>query len=127
MRHRIRGRVQVRGLTPQRIAAARRAFRRERVRLALFAEQVADEQPSPEERVYAFDLQQLKTDQQHRDLAAKHWRWGRRQLARLNPATRTQVVQAWNDSWIPADAAYFADFVRRQLKLRSIALVGNGG
>ena len=120
MRFRPRGRVQLRGATPRRVAAARRALRRERQRLVLFANQVAAEQPTPQERVEHFDLELLQTDQRHRDLAARHWRWGRRQLAQLPPSTRDQILAAWNRSFIPPDAAYFADFVRRQLLQRSL-------
>ena len=37
-----------------------------------------------EERIHYFDQQQLDQDQGHRDLAAKHWRWGRAQLRSLS-------------------------------------------
>jgi len=120
MRHRLRGRVQPRGVTTRRLAAARRALTRERDRLALFAAEVAADQETPQQRIERSDLQLLAQDQAHRDLAAAHWRWGRRLLMRVAPAVRCEILERWNASWIPADAAYFADFVRRELTKRGI-------
>ena len=74
MRHCIAHRPRLRGITSRRLAAARRALAKERQRLALFAEQVAAEQLSPEERITQADLDLLEYDQGHRELAAKHWR-----------------------------------------------------
>jgi hypothetical protein len=120
IRHAIRGRLQPRGITPRRLAAARKALQRERQRLPLFANQVAAEQPSAPERIEACDLDLLRREQEHRDLAARHWRWGRNVLARQDEAVRREVVARWNSSTIPPEAAYFADFVRRQLMLRGL-------
>ena len=98
IRHRDRHRLQPRGITPRRLAAARRALAKERGRLA---------------------------DQGHRDLAARHWRFGRRQLANLSDAVRGEIIASWNASSIPPDAHYFADFVRRELWRRHIPLKDN--
>ena len=118
IRHRSRGRITPRGPTPRRLAAARRALQRERDRLPLFADQVVAEQVSPDERIRRIDQEQLADEQSRRDLAARHWNWGREQLLVHSPAVRHATLDKWNVSSIPADAAYFADFVRRELRKR---------
>lgn len=125
IRHGIRGRPQLRGLTPRRLAAAKRALRRERDQLALFADQVAAEQLTPQERIEAFDLDLLRQDQGRRDLTAQHWRWTRRQLRRHHRCA-ADILAKWNCSWIPATGTYFANFVRRELKARSLEIEKGG-
>lgn len=122
LRHRVRHRPEPRGITPRRLAAARRALAKERKRLALFEDQVAAEQPTAEERIEHFDQKLLTSDQGHRDLAAKHWWWGRRQIAVLSDSVRSEIIARWNASSIPADAHYFADFVRRELRRRGLPI-----
>lgn len=117
-RHSIYGHVNPRGLTPRRLAAARRALARERSRYVLFADQL--DQESPEERITKADLQLLEQDQACRNLAARHWKWGRRQLARLPWDIRRELIARWNRSWIPPTAAYFADFVRSETRKRNL-------
>ena len=121
MRHRIHYRPIPRGMTPRRLAAARRALTRERERYALFSDEVAADQESPEQRIDRFDQRSLRQDQGHRELAAKHWRWGRRQLEAVEAETRDQILHAWNRSMIPADAHYFANFVRTRLRRLGIS------
>ena len=116
IRHAIRGQLTPRGVTPRRLAAANRALQRQRDRLPLFADQVAAEQGTPAERIEQFDRDQLEHDQARRDLASQHWRWGRSQLSQLTADVRTEILERWNNSSIPPTSAYFADFVRRQLR-----------
>lgn len=121
IRHSVRGRPALRGITPRRLAAAKRALARERDRYALFADEIAAEQPSPEERITAADLAVLDYDQGHRDLAAKHWRWGRKRLRRY-PEVTAEILAKWDPSWIPETGSYFADFVRREFLARGLTL-----
>ena len=121
IRHILRGRPRLRGITSRRLAAARRALNRERDRLALFAAEVAAMQPSPEERIEYYDLRVMTADQALRDLEAKHWRWGRRQLERF-PEHTDEILARWNRSFAPADGTYFADFVRTRLKRLGIEI-----
>lgn len=92
------------------------------MKLPLFATQVAAEQPTPEQRIEHFDARLLNADQGHRDLAARHWRIGRQQLALLSEAVRREIIASWNASSIPPDAHYFADFVRTQLRRRGLPI-----
>ena len=108
-------------MTSRRLAAARRALTRERDRYALFADEVAADQESPEQRIDRFDQRVLRQDQSHRDLAAKHWRWGRRQLELVSEDIREQILAAWDRSSCPPEAHYFADFVRTRLRRLGIS------
>ena len=123
MRHEVRYRHSPRGITPRRLAAAKRALKRERDRLALFADEVAREQPSPEERIESFDDRGMRAERAMRDLAARHWRWGRRQLELVSDDVRQQILCAWNRSMAPPSAHYFADYVRTRLKRLGISPV----
>jgi Holliday junction resolvase-like predicted endonuclease len=109
-------RPKARAITPRRLAAAERALAHERQRLALFAREVLAEQETAEERLCRFDAQAVRQDQAFRDLAAKHWREGRRLLRSLPDCRQSEVLAAWNRSSIPPDAAYFVDFVRTRLQ-----------
>lgn len=64
---------------------------------------------------FRYDQRALGQDQGHRDLAARHWRWGRRQLAAVSEDARNETLEAWNRSLAPPEAQYFADFVRTRL------------
>ena len=121
MRHSVRHRPVPRGMTSRRLATARRALANERDRYALFADQVAAEQESPEQRIDRFDQRMLRQDKGSRELAAKQWRWGRRQLEAISEETRDQILEAWNRSFAPPEAHYFADFVRTRLRRLGIS------
>ena len=95
----------------------------ERERLPLFADQVAAEQPTPEERITHFDERLCGGNQGRRDLAAKHWRWARRQLTGVSADVRREIVERWNFSSIPPEAHYFADFVRTQFRRRCLSII----
>lgn len=123
MRHSIQPRPTTREITPRRLAAAERALRLERERLPLFADQVAAEQPSAEERIKRIDAEHAGYWQSHRDLAASHWRWGRRILSEY-PAYGADILAKWEVSSIPPTAAYFADFVRRELRALGVDIPG---
>jgi hypothetical protein len=116
IRRRVPERLQPRGVTPRRLAAAERTLTRERQRLALFARQVLAEQETAEERIRRHDTDNLRHDQAFRDLAAKHWRDARRMLRSLPKSAQADLIETWNRSSIPADPAYFVDFVRTRLR-----------
>ena len=120
MRHSIRPRLSIRGPTDRRVAAARHALERERTRLALFASQVLDEQQTPDERILRHDERAIAQEQRLRELAAEQWRRGRQLLIEASPTIRREILDAWNRNSIPAEAAYFADFVWRALRDRGV-------
>ncbi|MBI2481282.1 MAG: hypothetical protein HYV60_22370 [Planctomycetia bacterium] len=91
--------------------------------MPLFADQVAAERPTPEERIVQFDDRLLDGHQGRRDLAAKQWRWARRQLAGVSADIRAEIVTRWNASSIPPEAHYFADFIRTQFRRRYLSII----
>ena len=116
IRHRPLDRPKSRDVTKRRLAAAERALAAERAQLALFAAQLLSEQETAAERLRRIDAQHRSHELAFRDLAAKQWREGRRLLRSLSPDRQTGTIEAWNRSSIPADAAYFVDFVRTKLR-----------
>jgi hypothetical protein len=104
----------------RRLAAAGRALDRERTRLALFVCELLGGQETPEERIRRYDECLFVQDRQHRELAAKQWRRGRKLLAKAPQETREEILAAWNRSSIPTDAAYFTDFVWSALRDRGL-------
>lgn len=122
IRHTIRGHVTPPGIMPRRLQAGSRALQRERDQLALFADEVLSDRETLEERIHRFDMELVEHDKGRRDLAAARWRWGRARLAGLQQQMRRQFLSQWNASSIPADAHYFADFVRRALWLWGIPI-----
>jgi hypothetical protein len=104
-------RATARPLTERRLAAAARALRREQEDCPLFADDIADEQPTPEERVRVIDVQQVAHWQHIRDFNARTWRAARRILFSLPAEERDQLFAAWQSAPYPASASYFADFL----------------
>lgn len=120
IRHANISRLTPRGITPRRLAAAKRFLKRERDHLPLFADEVAAEQPTPEQRIEQADEDLLDYVQSHRDLAARHWKRARRWLSGVSEDTRAEITALWNRRTCPPTAAYFADFVRSELRRRRL-------
>jgi hypothetical protein len=105
-----------RGISPQRLAAARRWLDREAASLPLFMDQVRTSQPTPEERVQAADESFAAWRRQFRTLTARQWREARRILHELPPGERAALIAAWNASPYPKDSAYCLEFIRQQAR-----------
>lgn len=105
-------RHQARDTTPNRLARARAALARERDKLALFADQVAADQPTPEERLATIERDQVDFWKDHRNARARDWRNGRRWLRALPRGVQARIVEKWNRQRGPKDGTYFATFVR---------------
>lgn len=104
-------RATARPLTGRRLAAAVRALRREREDCPLFADDIAEEQPTPEDRVSKIDAEQVAHWQRIRDYNARTWRAARRILNSLPAADRDCLLAQWQAAPYPASASYFADFL----------------
>jgi hypothetical protein len=107
-------RATARPLTERRLHAARRALARERESCPLFADDIADEQPTPEQRVQAMDAQQVAHWQRIRDYNARTWRAARRILHSLPAAERDRLLAEWQAAPYPGGAHYLADFLYQQ-------------
>jgi hypothetical protein len=108
-----------RQITPRRLGAAKRALAREREHRPLLAQQIASEQPTPEQRIRDHDAQANAHWQHIRDHCAATWRSARSILFALPGAEREALLDEWNRSSLPGSAGYFADFMWRKTGRRS--------
>ena len=104
-----------RGITPRRLAAANRHLRLERERFPLFADQIAVEQPSPEQRIVKADENWNHFWGKFRTFSASQWRFARRVLRSLPADRRRDLIQRWNASPYPKEAHYLLSFLRVEL------------
>lgn len=111
MRHQIQPRLVKRDVTRQRLAAAERHLRKERERFALFADEVASEQPTALARIESIDNAFLEWQQDQRRAEARRWREARRRLQELPAPLRTVVLGMWNDGGQPATAGYLLSHI----------------
>ncbi len=97
--------------TPRKRAAFLRKQRNEREALPLFADVIAERQPSVDQemvrRVRWWDESERRT-RQHR---ADAWPRGRATLFALEPAQRQVIRDLWRTCPYPADPSYFADLL----------------
>ncbi|MBW3596954.1 MAG: hypothetical protein KY475_06730 [Planctomycetes bacterium] len=114
MRHEKLPRAVARPITPRRLRAAENALRRERERHPLFADEVAANQPTPEERLAAVEANQVAHWQRIRDHAARTWRAARSILGSLPANEREKLLREWATAPYPPRAEYFADFLWRR-------------
>jgi hypothetical protein len=104
-----------RGPTPRRLAAARRALKRQADDVALFPELAPTE--TPEERVARFDADTDKAVASWRDLEAKHWRRARAQFRALTTEQQARVSQAfWGNRFMPKNGTYLLETIRAETK-----------
>ena len=92
--------------TPRKRAALRRKQRMEREALPLFADQIAEEQPSEdqvmENRARAWSEQEVRG----RSARAGKWREARRMIDSMPKDERRAVRRAWDCAPYPADPSY---------------------
>ena len=111
VRHETMPRATARPLTERRLQAAKRALARVRDICPLFADDIAEEQPTPEERVRKIDTAQAAYWQRIRDYNARTWRAARRILNSLAAEERDRLRAEWQSASYPGSASYFADFL----------------
>lgn len=105
MRFHRQRRFEIKGPTPRRLSAARRAVERDRDSWALFPEKVRHQ--SAEERVAATDAGLIVRERENRAETARAWRFQRARLARLPEPLRGGVLAYWNrHGWLPGDPTY---------------------
>ncbi|WP_224962599.1 hypothetical protein [Geomonas subterranea] len=113
MRFKRYGRIeaQTRGVTPRRLAAARRALQNERDKLPLFADLIAETQPTPEDRIKKVDAGLIEQMHEARDRYAGYWRRIRQNLRAMDPEERKHLLWYWNRSMMPATPEYLAGLI----------------
>lgn len=105
-----------RGVTPRRIAAARRSLDRQAEKLPLFADMIREAQPTPDERIKSMDDGFQWIAGEWPDLRAVHWRKGRKMFMSLPDPMRTDLREKWSRCQWPGDGTYFCEFVRCYLR-----------
>jgi hypothetical protein len=115
MRHETLPRAHARPITARRLQAAARVLAREREDWPLFSGEIAEGQPTPEERVQMMDAMQVAHWQRIRQHAADTWRAARRVLFSLPTEQRDRLLAEWQAAPYPAGAAFFADFLHQKI------------
>jgi len=100
------------GPTPHRLSAARRALKRQRDKLPLFAAEISAGQPTAEERIRYYDELNLKRIKEDRNRVAGQWIRGRMMLSKMSQVNQEAFLEYWNHHWIgPRTALYFVDLL----------------
>lgn len=102
-----RGRL--REWTPRRLAAARRAVKREQGSVPLFPELA--KYKTVDDRVKELDQNHLAFALKFRARHAEQWREARRRMKQLNPGTRHALALCWNQGGQPKDPVYLLDLI----------------
>lgn len=98
-----------RPLTPQRLAAARRALERERQRLPLFASDITQ---TAEERIDAIDESNHEHTRKRRNLYARQLQDLRRIWREIPRVLRPDLERKWELSAFPRTASYALEWLR---------------
>jgi len=105
-------RYQPRGVTSQRLSAAKRKFRKEQERLPLFASEIKEQQLEPENYVISKDAQIAKSEAERRKRIADTWRLTRKIVRRMPEDVKKQCIERWHQNrFMPKTASYFIDML----------------
>ncbi len=96
----------MREITPRRISSVKRKFKREQERLPLFAEIIAEEQPSPEQHLIEFEQRYSLAEQERRNSTAKSWRRARKIIKAMPDAVKADFYARHHKSSAPKTAWY---------------------
>lgn len=99
----------------RRLSAARRHLQAERDRYGLFAEDVAKEQPTPEERIDNFDQGFNASQWEDRKRTAALWRRVRALLAATTGRDREVLLDSWNRAGYPGEPTYLLEHLKNFL------------
>jgi len=104
-------------VTPQRLAAAKRALQRERERAGMFVEELGPRE-TPEERIARQDAAWVAHWQRMRDRYARAWRDARRLLVSPPAEQRRQLRAEWRTCGWPGTPEYFMTWLKRKIEGR---------
>ena len=97
--------------TSRKRAALRRKQQREREALPLFADQIAEAQPSEDEVMEARAVQWSAQEVRDRNRRARSWIEARARIDALSLNEKAVLRRAWNCAPYPADPVYLLDFL----------------
>ena len=104
----------MRGVTPRRLAAAKRALKNQQDKTPLFAEQISEKQPTPEERINGFDSSMAKIQQGSRDKLASQIKQLRNDIRAMSRQDQREITSYWNDVWKgPRSPSYLSGLINR--------------
>lgn len=102
----------VRVRTPGRVAAAKRAVKKERERAGLFGEELM-RFTTPEQRLDQMDTRFVEFAERIRGYTAETWRKNRQKLSKMPAKLRKEVLDYWNSSPVPKRADNLADLIHQ--------------
>lgn len=97
--------------TSRKRAALRRKQQREREALPLFADQIAESQPSEDEVMANRAVQWAAQELRDRNRRAQLWLKARARINALSANVRAVLRRAWDCAPYPADPVYLLDFL----------------
>jgi len=105
------------GITPRRLAAAKRALERERKQAGMFVEELGP-RDTPEERIARHDAAFVADWQRRRDKQAKSWREARRWLYSLPEQQKRAILDVWQRGVYTATPQYLLSLIRSHVEER---------
>jgi hypothetical protein len=103
--------MQKREVTNRRLAASKKWIAKEIDKAGLYAEEVAAEMPTPEERIDKIDTNSVEWWKTVRQSAADRWRVARRRFFAFPADEQAKILAAWKSNGCPGDATYFGEFL----------------
>lgn len=91
--------------------AAERRLRLDREKFPLFAAEIAEGQPTPEELLDARASAFVSNQQANRDREARNWRRARAELRAIPEPDRSAFIRYWNRSKCPGNAGYLLSYM----------------
>ena len=107
-----------RDVTPnkRRLSAAKKALKRERDKAPLFRDEIAAEQPTPEQRIATLDSNAREWLSERRRGIAKAWRECRSRLRSLPADAARSILIEWQYGYLPGSAEYLATLITSRLR-----------
>lgn len=98
--------------TPRKRSALRRKQRKEREALPLFADQIAEQQPSEDEVMQSRAQLSDQIERRDRTKRAADWRQARAEIDAMPESLRKRLKTAWDCAPYPADPSRLLGFIR---------------
>lgn len=97
--------------TNRKLKAAERRLRLDRQKFPLFAAEIAESQPTPEELLDARARSIVTNQQDNRDRAARNWWRARAELRAIPEPDRSAFVRYWDRCKCPGNASYLLTYM----------------
>ena len=97
--------------TNRKLKAAERRLRLDREKFPLFADEIGESQPSPEELLDARARSFVTHQQDNRDRAARNWWQARVELRAIPEPDRAAFIRYWNRCKCPGNGTYLLTYM----------------